>query len=147
MRLTLRQWIVVAVLAAGFIIAAIVVADGGSAPVDETPDFDEVAWCQAASAISAWGGILDGSADDADPDDVVNLHTALQEARLQAPIDVQIEIARLADLVMLTRQELDTGTVADALARARQQTDQPRVDAAVAAVSEALVECGHPPLT
>lgn len=147
MRLTLRQWAIVAALAAGFIVAAIVVADGGSAPVDDaTVDFDEVAWCRTAGAISAWGGVLDGSADEADRGDIVNLHTALLDARLQAPPELQIEVARLADLVMLTRQELDTSTVTDALERAGEQTDQPRVEVAVSAVSDALVDCGFPPL-
>ncbi len=146
MRLTVRQWAIVAALAAGFIVAAIVVADGGSAPVDDaTVDFDEVAWCRTAGAISAWGGVLDGSADDAD--DVTNLLTALQDARFRAPLDLQVDVARLADLVMLTRQELDTSTVADALERAKEQTDQPRVEQAVTAVSDALVDCGHPPLS
>ncbi len=146
MRLTVRQWAIVAALAAGFIVAAIVVADGGSAPVDDaTVDFDEVAWCRTAGAISAWGGVLDGSADDAD--DVTNLLTALQDARFRAPLDLQLDVARLADLVMLTRQELDTSNVADALERAKEQTDQPRVEQAVTAVRDALVDCGHPPLS
>ena len=147
MGLTPRQWIIVAVLAAGFIIAAILVA-GDPAPraADAPVDFDEEAWCRAAGAIGARSGILGGRAADTDADEMLDLHNALIDARPKAPPELQFEIARMIDLVMLTRQALDSWTVAEALEIARAQTDRPRVDAALDAVSDALVDCGHPPL-
>lgn len=152
MNLTVRQWSIIAVLAAGFIIAAVIVArdpgtsSSGSVGQGDEP-FDEVVWCQAAGAVSRWGGVLDGSAVGDDADDIVNLQRALDDGRSASPLDLTIDFARIIDLALLIEQGLDSETdLSAALSRAQAQTDLPRVEEAVGRISDALVECGHDPL-
>jgi len=146
-----RQWLIVIVLAAGFIGAALWVSSGDPVAVDadDTPAVvDEVALCAALGQVSAWGGILDGSADGDDPGDVANLRAALAEVRDAAPVDLAIDIARLLDLTMLTDLAL-TGdaTLTDALAVGSAQTDQERVAEAAGRLNDAIVDCGHTAVT
>ena len=144
----MRQWILVLVLGIGFIAAAIAVsADGSDDRGNVAPEFDDIGWCRAAGAVQRCGGILDLEAENASPDDLTNLALALEEAQLIAPPDLLAPIARLLDLVHLTIGALDDSTIADALPLALTPTDQPRVEAAVAELNAAIVECGHPPLT
>jgi len=152
---SLRQWLVIVVLIAGFAVAAVVVSRGGDSvdehgvqaePITE-PRVDEVAWCALLAPLPRWGGILDGSAGGDDPDHVANLQPALEEVQAVAPTALAIDIARLLDLVLLTKQALDdSDSLGDALAVASAQTDQPRVRAAVATLDDALVACGHSPV-
>jgi hypothetical protein len=142
-----RQWLIVIVLAAVFIGAALWIssADPEVVDADDTPaEVDEVALCAALGQVSAWGGILDGSADGDDPGDVANLRAALTEARDVAPVDLTIDIARLLDLTMLTDLAL-TGdaTLAEALAAGSAQTDEQRVTEAAGRLNDAIVNCGH----
>ena len=156
MDFSLRQWLVIVVLVAGFAVAAVAVSRGGETSVDEhgvqaeavtEPRVDERAWCALLAPVGAWGGILDGSAAGDDADDVVNLQAALSEAQAVAPTALAIEMARLLDLVLLTKQALsDSGSLEDALADASAQTDQARVTAAVSSLDDALAGCGHDPL-
>jgi len=148
MNLTVRQWTVVSVLAAVFVIAAVVLSrgddTGAAEPLD---DFDEVAWCQAANAIGAWGGILDGSAAGDDAGDITNLRRALTDARVVAPAELRIDIARLIDLGLLVDSALAGGLGLEAaLAEGRGQTDPDRLADSIGRVSDALVACGHEPV-
>lgn len=140
---------VVSVLAAVFVIAAVVVSRGDDTGSAETlDDFDEVAWCRAANAIGAWGGILDGSAAGDDAGDISNLRRALTDARAVAPAELRIDIARLIDLGLLVDSALADGLDLEAaLAKGRGQTDPDRLAASTGRVSDALVTCGHGPLT
>jgi len=140
---------VISVLAAVFVIAAVVVSRGDDTGSAETrDDFDEVAWCQAANAIGAWGGILDGSASGDDASDITNLRRALTDARVVAPAELRIDIARLIDLGLLVDSALADGLELEAaLAKGRGQTDPERLAEATRRVSDALVACGHEPVT
>lgn len=141
------QWLIVIVLAAGFIGAALWLSstdsdDGANTGV--VAQVDEVAVCAALGQVSAWGSILDGSADGDDPGDVANLRAALAEARDLAPVDLAIDIARLLDLAMLTDLSLtDDATLTGALAAGSAQTDPERVAEAIGRVNDAIVGCGH----
>lgn len=148
MNLTVRQWTIVSVLAAGFIVAAwLVSSGGGGGGIVESEDFDEVAWCQTANALSTWGGILDGSADGDDAGELPNLRRALDDARTVGPLALRVDFARIADLALLTDNALADGlSLADALAQAQGQTDGDRVAEALGRVDEAIVDCGHEPV-
>ncbi len=148
MNLTVRQWAIVSILAAGFFAAAWLVSQGdGGGATTESEDFDEVVWCQTANALSTWGGILDGSAEGDDPGDLTNLRRALDDARSVGPLALRVDFARLADLAQLTDSALADGlSLADALTQAQGQTDQERVAEALDRVDEAIVECGHDPV-
>lgn len=146
---TLRQWAVIAGLSAAFIVAAVLVSSsgGGDSTWDEAPAFDEVAWCEAANAISRWSSVLDGSATGDSLTDVQNLRQALSAARPVAPQDLTFEIARLQDLTLLVEQATEReGDLATGLAEAQQNVDRERVAQAVETVGAALVDCGHPPI-
>ena len=132
----------------GFVVLAFAVSrDDSGGPAETAAEFDEVVWCQAANAISAWGGILDGSAIGDEADDVPNLRRALTDARAVAPANLRVDIARLIDLALLTDNAIDDGLdLETALAQADDQTDQVRVAQAAVKVSEALVACGHAPV-
>ncbi len=142
-----RQWLIVIALAAGFIGAAVWISSSDPVIVDAddtAAGVDEVALCSALGQVSAWGGILDGSADGDDPRDVANLRVALNKARGAAPVDLAIDIARLLDFTMLTDLALtDDATLTDALAVGTSQTDQERVTEATERVNAAIVDCGH----
>lgn len=150
-----RQWLVIVLLIAGFAVAAFVVSRGGEStdehgvqaePITE-PQVDEAAWCALLAPLPRWGGILDGSADGDNPGHLANLQPALEEVQAVAPTVLAIDIARLLDLVLLTKQALDDAdSLDDALAAASAQTDQPRVRAAVATLDDALGACGHAPV-
>lgn len=144
---TLRQWTVIAGLAAAFIVAAVLVGDSG--PGDPAGDaatgFDEIVWCEAANAISAWSSVLDGSVDDESLDDVRNLRQALDDARPVAPTDLGFDLARLQDFALLVEQGAEReGDLAAGLAHAQANTDPPRVAEAIDRVDAALAACGHP---
>lgn len=145
-----RQWIIVIALAAAFIGTALWFASAGPDVVDAddaTAVVDEVAMCAALGQVSAWGSILDGSAEGDDPRDVANLRVALVAARDVTPVDLSIDIARLLDLTMLTDLALtDDATLIDALASGSAQTDTERVSEAAARVNDAVVSCGHEPV-
>ena len=131
------QWLIVIVLAAGFIGAALWLSSTDS---DDGANTGVVALGQ----VSAWGSILDGYADGDDPGDVANLRAALAEARDLAPVDLAIDIARLLDLTMLTDLSLtDNATLTGALAAGSAQTDPERVAEATGRVNDAIVGCGH----
>ena len=151
MNFTLRQWAIIAGLSAAFIVAAIVVSQddpGSSAAVDTDETFDEVLWCETANAISRWRSMLDGSLAGDSLDDVINLETTLDEARSIAPPDLRTDIARLYDYSLLTRQavERNDGDLDAGLIDAKANTDQSRVNAAIEAVNDAVVACGHDPI-
>ena len=148
MNFTLRQWAIIAGLAAAFIIAAVLVSntDGPAAIDDEPVGFDEVVWCEAANAISRWSSVLDGSADGDSIDDVRNLRQALVDGRPVAPEAVSSELARLMDYTLLIVQGNEReGDLAAGLESARGNVDTERVARAIAAVDDALVACGHDP--
>ena len=150
MNFTLRQWAVIVVLAAGFIGAAILISntDGPPAAVEEAPDFDEVAWCEAANAISRWSSVLDMSADGDSIDDVRNLRQALADGRLVAPVELSFEIARLQDFALLVDQANDVeADLAAALTAAQGNVDTDRVAQAIAALDDELTACGHAPVS
>ncbi len=149
MNFTVRQWTIISALAAVFVAAALLVSRGDDNGVSEAAaEFDQVAWCQATNAIGAWGAILDGSAVGDDPRDITNLRRALADARAAAPIDLSIDIARLMDLSLLVDSALSDGLDLEAaLAKAQDQTDTGRVSTAISRVSDALVACGHNPLS
>jgi hypothetical protein len=148
---SLSQWLIVIVLAAGFIGSALWLSSTGSgeiASTDVVTEVDEDAVCAVLGQVSAWGSILDGSADGDDPGDVANLRTALADARHLTPVDLSIDLARLLDLAMLTDLALaDDVTLTEALAAGSSQTDPERVAEAVGRVNDAIVECGHAPVT
>ena len=149
MNFTLRQWAIIAGLAAAFIVAAVLVSnsDGPAAVSDEPVEFDEVVWCEAANAVSRWSSVLDGSADGDSIDDVRNLRQALSDARPVAPDTLGFEIARLMDFTLLVDQGHEReGDLAAGLESARANVDTERVGQAVAAVDDALVACGHDPI-
>ncbi len=148
MNFSVRQWTIISVLAAVFVVAALLVSRGNETPVtDAVAEFDQVAWCQATNAIGAWGAILDGSAAGDDPGDITNLRRALADARAVAPLDLSIDIARLMDLSLLVDSALADGLDLEAaLAKAQDQTDTDRVATATRRVSDALLACGHAPL-
>ena len=148
MNLTVRQWTIISLVAAVFVAAAVLVSRGNdNGPSDATTDFDDVAWCQAANAIGAWGGILDGSASGDDAGDIANLRRALTDAQAAAPAELRIDIARLIDLGLLVDSALAGGLDLEAaLANAHGQTDPERVVEATRRVSDALVACGHDPV-
>ena len=144
---TLRQWAVIVGLAAGFIVAAVLLGDSddGDAAGDPIGEFDEVVWCEAANAISAWSSVLDGSVDGDSLDDVRNLRQALDDARPLAPADLGFDLARLQDFALLVEQGAEReGDLAAGLAPAQANTDPPRVAEAIDRVDGALVACGHP---
>ena len=147
---TLRQWGVIAALSAAFIVAAIVVSNDSLPPeAVEVEAFDEIVWCETANAISTWRSILDGSVDGDALDDIVNLQTTLDEARAVAPAELRTDVARLFDFALLTTQAVERadGDLAIALLDAQSNTDQVRVQQAIAAVSSSVEGCGHTPLT
>lgn len=148
---TLRQWAIIAGLAAVFIVAAIVVSRDEPAPSTaiEPDTFDEVVWCETANAISRWRSILDGSVEGDTPDDVINLRETLDDARSIAPTDLRTDVARLYDYALLTAQaiERNDGDVGAGVADAKGNTDQERVNQALERVNDSVVACGHPPLT
>lgn len=149
MNFTLRQWSIIVVLVAGFITAAVFISntDGPAATVDGPVEFDEVVWCEAANAISAWSSVLDGSADGDSVDDVRNLRQALADARPVAPTELGFDIARLQDFALLVEQgEERERNLAAGLARAQANVDTERVAAAIDALSDAVAECGHAPI-
>lgn len=142
-----RQWLIVIVLAAGFLGAALwfASADPEIVDADDTPaEVDEVALCAALGQVSAWGSILDGSVEGDDAGDVANLRIALAEARNAAPVELAIDISRLLDLTMLTDLALtDDATLSEALAAGSAQTDSERVTEAAGRVNTAIIGCGH----
>jgi hypothetical protein len=147
---TLRQWGVIAVLSAAFIVAAIVVSNDSLPPeVVEVEAFDEIVWCETANAISTWRSVLDGSVDGDTLDDIVNLQTTLDEARAVAPAELRTDVARLFDFTLLTVQAVEraNGDLAIGLLDAQSNTDQVRVQQAIATVSGSVEGCGHTPLT
>ena len=147
---TLRQWGVIAALSSTFIIAAIVVSNDSLPPeAVKVEAFDEIVWCETANAISTWRSILDGSVDGDTLDDIVNLQTTLDEARAVAPAELRSNVARLFDFALLMTQAVERadGDLAIALFDARSNTDQVRVQQAIAAVSSSVESCGHTPLT
>ena len=147
---TSRQWGVIAALSAAFIVAAIVVSNDSLPPeAVEVEAFDEIVWCETANAISTWRSILDGSVDDDTLDDIVNLQTTLDEARAVAPAELRTDVARLFDFALLTTQAVERadGDLTIALLDAQSNTDQVRVQQAIAAVSNSVEGCGHTPLT
>lgn len=149
MNFNLRQWAIIVALAAGFIVAAVLVSNSdGPAAVDDDPvEFDDVVWCEAANAISRWSSVLDGSSDGDSVDDVRNLRQALADARPVAPEDLSFEIARLMDFTLLVEQGNEReGDLAAGLVSARGNVDTERVAEAIAAVDAAIVACGHPPI-
>ncbi len=148
---TLRQWAIIVGLSAAFIVTALVVARDDPAPstaVAGEASFDEVVWCESANAISRWGTILDGSLAGDTLDDLVNLRVTLDEARGVAPEALRTDLARLYDYALLTVQaiERNDGDLDAGLAAAKDNTDQNRVNEAIARVNDAVVDCGHPPL-
>lgn len=149
MNFTPRQWLIVIALAATFLGAAAWYASADPIIIDAddtVAEVDEVALCAALGQVSAWGGILDGSAEGDDSGDVANLRVALNEARGLAPVDLAIDLARLLDLTMLTDLALtDDATLTQALATGAAQTDPERVAEAMDRVNEAIIDCGHPP--
>lgn len=149
MNFTLRQWAIIAGLAAAFVITAILVSnsDGPVAVDDEPAAFDEVVWCEAANAISRWSSVLDGSADGDSIDDVRNLRQSLTDGRPVSPADLSFEIARLMDFTLLVEQGNEReGDLSAGLDSARANVDTERVATAIAALDEALVACGHDPV-
>ena len=147
---TSRQWGVIAALSAAFIVAAIVVSNDSLPPeAVEVEAFDEIVWCETANAISTWRSILDGSVDGDTLDDIVNLQTTLDEARAVAPAELRTDVARLFDFALLTTQAVERadGDLAIALLDAQSNTDQVRVQQAIAAVSSSVEGCGHTLLT
>ncbi len=141
---TLRQWAVIVVLAAGFIVAAILVSSSAEPVADEAlADFDNIVWCEAANAIRQWSSILDGSADGDSIDDVRNLRRALADGRVVAPLELGFEIARLQDFAMLVEQGDEVeGDLVAGLDSAQNNVDRERVAQAVAALDDALSACG-----
>ena len=150
MNFTLRQWAIIAGLAAVFIVAAVLVGRDQPAPSNAVTEveFDEVVWCETANALSRWQSLLDGSLAGDSLDDVINLRTTLDGSRAVAPEALRTDLARLYDYALLTVQaiERNDGDLDAGLAAAKANTDQDRVIAAVERVSAAVVECGHPPL-
>ncbi len=150
MNFTLRQWAIIAGLAAAFIVAAVLVGRDEPAPSDavDDVDFDEVVWCETANALSRWQSMLDGSLAGDSLDDVINLRTTLDGARAIAPEALRTDLARLYDYALLTVQAIEgnDGDLEAGLAAAKANTDQDRVIAAIERVSEAVVQCGHAPL-
>jgi len=147
---TLRQWGVIAALSAAFIVTAIVVSDDSLTPeAVEVEAFDEIVWCETANAISTWRSILDGSVDGDTLDNIVNLQTILDEARAIAPAELRTDVARLFDFTLLTVQAVERadGDLAVALLDAQSNTDQVRVQQAIATVSGSVEGCGHTSLT
>ncbi|MBQ87888.1 MAG: hypothetical protein CL433_03455 [Acidimicrobiaceae bacterium] len=147
---TLRQWGVIAALSAGFIVAAIIVSKDSLTPqAVEVQAFDETVWCETANAISTWRSILDGSVDGDTLADTVNLQTTLDEARAIAPAELRTNVARLFDFALLMVQAVERadGDLALALLDAQSNTDQVRVQQAIASVSGSVEGCGHTPLT
>ena len=147
---TLRQWGVIAALSAGFIVAAIIVSKDSLTPqAVEVQAFDETVWCETANAISTWRSILDGSVDGDTLADTVNLQTTLDEARAIAPAELRTNVARLFDFALLMVQAVERadGDLALALLDAQSNTDQVRVQQAIAMVSGSVEGCGHTPLT
>ncbi len=149
MNFTLRQWSIIVVLAASFIATAILMSRGEDPAVEETAiEFDEVVWCEAANAIRRWSSILDGSADGDSIDDVRNLRRALADGRLVTPQELGFEIARLQDFAMLVEQgDKVEGDLAAGLVSAQGNVDTERVASAVAALNNALGECGLDTIT
>ncbi|MEL0001217.1 MAG: hypothetical protein VW623_14020, partial [Acidimicrobiaceae bacterium] len=111
--------------------------------------FDEIVWCETANAISTWRSILDGSVDGDTLDDIVNLQTTLDEARAVAPAELRTDVARLFDFALLTVQAVERadGDLVIGLLDAQSNTDQVRVQQAIATVSSSVEGCGHTPLT
>lgn len=145
MDFSLRQWLTLVLTVVVFIVAALIVRGTASDPGVEERPFDEVAWCQSANAVSTWRSVLDGSAAGDTGDDLLNLRTALNEAQSVAPPALRTDVARLYDFVLLTTQanRRSDGDLAAALRDAQGNTDQVRVQAAIANVDEAVVACGH----
>ena len=82
-------------------------------------------------------------------DDIVNLQTTLDEARAVAPAGLRTDVARLFDFALLTVQAIERadGDLAIGLLDAQSNTDQVRVQQAIATVSSSVEGCGHTPLT
>ena len=148
MNFTLRQWAVIAGLSAVFIVAAIIISNDTVPAEVEEQVFDEVVWCENANAISTWRSMLDGSLDGDSLDDLINLRTALDEARDVAPEELRTDVARLYDFTLLTVQAVERaeGDLDAALIDARNNTDQERVEQAILRVSASIEACGHTPL-
>ena len=82
-------------------------------------------------------------------DDIVNLQTTLDEARAVAPAELRTDVARLFDFALLTVQAVERadGDLVIGLLDAQSNTDQVRVQQAIATVSSSVEGCGHTPLT
>ncbi len=150
MNLTIRQWTIISVLAGAFIAAALVVArgnTGGDAAGTVDTTVDDVTWCALLQPVSAWGGILDGSAEGDDANELTNLGRAVEEARSKGRVGSRPDLARVADLILLTEVALDEGLgLGDALIEAQGQTDQDRVAEAIDRIDSELIDCGHDPV-
>lgn len=148
MNFSLRQWAIIAGLAAVFIVAAIIVSNDTVPAEVEEQTFDEVVWCENANAISTWRSMLDGSLDGDSLDDLINLRTTLDEARDVAPEDLRSDVARLYDFALLTVQAVERadGDLDAALTDARTNVDQELVEQAILRVSASIEACGHAPL-
>lgn len=144
--MTRPQWAIAGLVAVGFAVAAVVIAGGGGSG-DGGTAFDEVAWCRAASGVSERAEMLEPDFDgDAEPA-VVNLLVELETALSVAPTDLRPHLARVYDVVVVVGENLTSSpTVQDALASALAFTDTLRLGQAVAAVSDAMTDCGHGPL-
>ena len=141
------QWAVAALLAVGFAVAAVVVAGGGSGGDDGPAAFDEVAWCRAASAMSERAAMFEPGFDGDGSTAVVNLLVEVDTALPLAALELRPHLARVNDVVVLVSENLSpTASVQEALAASLVFTDGPRLEEAVAAVSAAMVSCGHAPL-
>ncbi len=130
----------------GFGIIAVIVASGGDSD-SAGGGYDEVAWCQAAGAVSARSGVLDPGFGGDPNSELINLNRSMEDALLVAPEDLRPELARVLDWAINIDTGLASGSdLAVAIADALGVTDSVRLDAAVDAINESVVACGHSPI-
>lgn len=131
----------------GFGIIAVIVASGGDSDSAGGGGYDEVAWCQAAGAVSARSGVLAPGFGGDPNSELINLSRSMEDAQLVAPEDLRPELARVLDWAINIDTGLASGSdLGTAIADALGVTDSVRLSAAVDAINESVVACGHSPI-
>ena len=104
-----------------------------------------MAWCQAASAVSTRGAVLDPGFTGDPASELINLDKAINEAILVAPDGVGADLARIVDWAVDINTELANGSdLPAAISRALEFADQTRLPASVESLNQHLAACGYP---
>ena len=138
MPFSVRQWLILIVLIAGFGVAAHVVSQGDTG----APEIDTAAWCGGADGLNGLGPLFDGTAADPAAADYDNAREALFTIENSAPFALRPGIARLADFALLAGQQVGRSGWPVGFDAARGMVEIDVVDQAIADMETELRACG-----